>query len=277
MDASVIIPAFQHGQYLRQALESILAQQTSYRYEILICDDASTDGTDNMFNNLFIELGSPTHVTYRRNTCNLGMMGNLRQAFEWASGRYIFFCEGDDYWISTDKLQRQCQLLDERPDIMLSMHEGEVLWPDGSNTLATGLDHNKEMTIPELVADPSVTASFAYRKELTDPFPCWFNDLLAFDRALKITAADKGIVHFSTELKSAYRKHPGGYWTGKSHRNMILSSCINLKMIDKGTGRRHSQVLRSRIQSRMNGLRKQLNVIDRIKLEIEWRWRTLIL
>jgi glycosyltransferase involved in cell wall biosynthesis len=275
MDASVIIPAFQHAAYIRQALESVLAQQTSYRYEVLICDDASTDGTDSIMSNLLHQLDHPKHVTYRRNDRNLGMMGNLRQAFEWASGRYLFFCEGDDYWMSTDKIHRQVQLLDDRPDIMLSMHEGEVLWPDGSKTLATGFDHDKVMSVPELVADPSVTASFAYRKELTAPMPCWFDHLLAFDRALKITAADRGVVHFSSELKSAYRKHPGGYWTGKSHRNMILSSCINLKMIDRGTKGRHSQALRYRIQSRMNGLRKQLTPVDRIRLEMEWLWKTL--
>lgn len=273
MDASVIIPAYQHAAFIRQSVESVLSQQTTFQFEVLIVDDASTDGTKEIIHDLLLKYQGKVKLHYIQNEYNLGMMANLRNAFRLTKGRYIFMCEGDDYWTSNDKLDYQCHLLDERPELQLSMHEGNVLWPDDKFTLATGILECCDLTATNLIADQTVTGSFAFRRSLIDPYPDWFDKLLAFDRALKIYAADRGVVHFSNRVMSVYRKHPGGYWTGKNNRNMILSSCLNLHLIDKSLNYRYTDAIQERITSRLKGLTSYMDISEKIVLHLEWIYR----
>lgn len=272
MDATVIIPAYKFEPYISQAIQSVLVQKTTYQFEVLICDDASPDNTKDVVQDLLTRMNAPAHVKYIRHEQNMGMMGNLRNAFVNAKGKYIFICEGDDYWTSIDKLDLQCKLLDEYPDIILSMHNGHILLENGQITEASVIDIEKTQNIADLIDDNTPTASMAFRRELIDPYPDWFDKLLAFDRAIKIVASDRGKVHYSPEKMCVYRKHKDGYWTGRSFQNMFLTSCLNLSRINKGTRGKHSEILQAGIQKRIRFLTMNMSKKEKWAIHITWWW-----
>ena len=111
---SVSCITFNHAGYIRQALDSFLMQKTDFAYEILIHDDASTDGTIDIikeYEERYPDIIRPvleTENQYSKGISNISGVFN----FPRARGRYIAMCEGDDYWSDPYKLQKQFDLME---------------------------------------------------------------------------------------------------------------------------------------------------------------------
>ncbi len=119
---SVIVVTYQHANYIQQCLDGILMQKTDFSFEILLGEDASTDGTRDIcieyakkyLDKIRLFLHSRENVFYSNGqpTGRFNMLYNLSKA----KGRYVAFCEGDDYWIDPFKLQKQVDYLEANPD-----------------------------------------------------------------------------------------------------------------------------------------------------------------
>ena len=123
---------FNHGKYLRQALDGFLFQKISGNLEILIHDDASTDDTIEILQEyagkypdvftLFLE---------KENQYGKGRSYFL-ELFRKARGQYIAICEGDDFWSDPDKLSKQIKILEEHPECIGCCHNEVVINEDGT-------------------------------------------------------------------------------------------------------------------------------------------------
>ena len=102
---SVIVLTYNHEKYICQALDSILMQKTNFTYEILVGDDASTDRTPNILQDY--QLNYPNIFRLFLRKTNQGPTGNAYPLFFEARGKYIATCEGDDFWCTAEKLQKQ--------------------------------------------------------------------------------------------------------------------------------------------------------------------------
>lgn len=111
---SVIMLTHNQKRFVRQAIESVLMQEADFKYELLVCDDASTDGTKEIIAEY--AAAYPEVVRFHINDQNVGASQNAYGALMASAGRYLAFCEGDDYWIRKDKLQRQVLFLEEHPE-----------------------------------------------------------------------------------------------------------------------------------------------------------------
>ena len=112
---SVLMLAYNHERYLAEAIESIVAQQCDFPFELVVGEDASTDGTLQValnYQKLYPEIIRVVH-----STSNVGMNANGLRVFECSRGRYIAFCEGDDFWCALDKLAQQVRAIEETPEI----------------------------------------------------------------------------------------------------------------------------------------------------------------
>lgn len=114
---SVMILTYNHEKYIRQAVESILMQECSYSYEIVICDDCSTDNTRNICTKLQKE--HPDKIRLIFNESNKGLIRNYFETMQECRGKYIADCSGDDYWLTSSKLQKEADVLENRNDIVL--------------------------------------------------------------------------------------------------------------------------------------------------------------
>lgn len=129
---SVCVPAFQHEDYIGECLESILAQKTAFPFEILIGEDASTDGTREIAKTfadkypgkirLFLRKEEEKAIMYGRRAGRFNHLGLYRDA----KGKYICICDGDDYWIDPYKLQKQVDIMEKNKDCSICLTNTEI-------------------------------------------------------------------------------------------------------------------------------------------------------
>lgn len=110
---SVLMLAYNHAPYLAEAIESVLKQETEFPFELLIGEDCSTDETRSIA--LSYQRQRPDVVSVITSPTNVGMHENHRRLVRASRGRYIAYCEGDDFWNVADKLARQVEYLERLP------------------------------------------------------------------------------------------------------------------------------------------------------------------
>lgn len=112
---SVVMVTYNHEKYIEQAIESVLMQEGNFEIELLIGNDKSPDNTEKILKKY--ENSSRIKIFNREK--NLGATSNLWDLFRKAKGKYIALLEGDDYWITKDKLQKQIDILEKNENISL--------------------------------------------------------------------------------------------------------------------------------------------------------------
>lgn len=121
---SICCLTYNHEKFIKDALEGFVNQKTSFKYEILIHDDASTDGTVEIikeYEKKYPDLIKP--IYQKENQYSKKIRATLTYQFPRANGKYIAMCEGDDYWIDENKLQKQFDILEKNNDISLCVHD----------------------------------------------------------------------------------------------------------------------------------------------------------
>lgn len=121
---SVHMITYNHAPYIRKAIESVLAQKTNFSFELVIGEDCSTDGT----REIVFEYKDkyPNIIRVITSEHNVGAKANSRRTDQASRGKYIAFCEGDDFWHYTGKLQRQIDYLEDHPECGLVCSDYDV-------------------------------------------------------------------------------------------------------------------------------------------------------
>ena len=114
---SVIVTTYNHEPYLATALDAILAQRCNFGVEIILGEDCSTDGTLRICQEYAEKY--PEKITLIASAENVGWRANYRRCVEAARGKYIAFCDGDDYWCDSTRLAEQVALMEENQKIGL--------------------------------------------------------------------------------------------------------------------------------------------------------------
>lgn len=122
---SVIMLTYNHEKYIAKAIEGVLMQQTDFPVELIVANDCSTDGTEEIVERY--RQKKPGIVKGYYNKKNLGPRYNFIKAFSYADGDYIAMCEGDDYWTDSSKLQKQVDFLQNNSDYILAFHEIKLI------------------------------------------------------------------------------------------------------------------------------------------------------
>lgn len=229
---SVIIPTFNHGKFIAQTLDGILAQKTDFDIEIIIGDDASTD--DNSLIISSYQQRFPKIIKSFLHKKNLGpseprMMGgkhNVAFLFGKARSEYIALCEGDDYWTDELKLQKQVDFLDKNPDYALVHHQMGVVYEDSSPTHSFNPENQRHTSsLTDLLADESWflgTASTVFRNTIRGVFPEWWMQTASGDLGIFILTTQYGKIKYLPETMAAYRKHSGGMTTIHTPENVAF-------------------------------------------------------
>lgn len=110
---SVCMTTYNHEAYIRQAIEGVLAQRTAFGVELVVGEDCSTDATAVVCREYAAKY--PDRVRLLSGERNIGWRANYRRTFEACRGRYVAYCDGDDWWDDPQKLQLQVDLLEADP------------------------------------------------------------------------------------------------------------------------------------------------------------------
>lgn len=160
---SVIVPTYNHGEWLAACLDSIITQKTNFKFEVLVGDDASTDGiTTNILNYYAKRFPHLIKAIFR--PVNIGPDCNIFDLLEQSDGEYISHIDGDDLMLP-DKLQIQSDFLDENHDYTAVGHQMYELTPSGKKRRFK-VPYVGKLTITDLICLGAVFwhSSTMYRK-----------------------------------------------------------------------------------------------------------------
>lgn len=226
---TIVCPTFNHEEYIKQTIESFLSQKTSFKFEILIHDDASTDNTTNIileYAALYPELIKPVIQTVNQHTRGIK---NAEIILPLIKTKYISICEGDDYWTNPYKLQKQVDFLEANPTYSAVFGSTQIL-TDEPQALAWALGHfNAKEDADLLLVDflkekmPAHVSSILFRKDVLSPsFIKNIKDIVPGDRYLAAGCFLKGKVRCLAQPFSVYRRHAGGISQTAEHSEVGL-------------------------------------------------------
>lgn len=136
---SICVITYNHVNYISKCLQSLVEQKTTYDFEIIVSDDNSTDGADQIIKSFAKKY---PHIIFPIfNSINLGPERNYYNAHCLARGEYIAYLDGDDYALP-GKLEIQANFLDMNQDCSMVFHECATL--DINNHLTHNLIANKK-------------------------------------------------------------------------------------------------------------------------------------
>ena len=251
---SILVITYNQEHLISQAINSILSQEVNFAYEIVIGEDASTDRT----REIVVELGSqypdkirvllrdPEEADRDRRIGLAGKINYLTTLRE-CRGEYIAHLDGDDYFTSPHKLQRQVDFLDAHPECAICFHNVAAIYENGNagpETLCS--PEQKPITdIEELLWGNFIPAcSIMFRREPLLEIPDWFLTVKMGDWPLNILKAQQGKIGYIDEVMAAYRVHAAGVWTLRKRSHQILTSIRVLDNIDRDSAFKYHATIR---------------------------------
>ena len=249
---SVCMTTYNHAPYLAQAIESVLAQQTTFDVELVLGEDCSTDETRAVCERYVAKY--PDRVRLITSPTNVGWRVNYRRTFEACRGKYVAYCDGDDWWCDPQKLQTQVDLMEADPACGMC-YTGADEYHQTSGQLKPDPDRHytrfEEMllgiSVPNcttLARRDLIAAYYAdirpeeHPEWLTDDWPMW----LWFAIRSRIRHIDRiTAIHRRVEGSVS---HAGSYRNRIAFRNSVMG--ISLWFDERYTASRH----RFRIQRR---------------------------
>lgn len=124
MMVSIFCTVYNHEKYIRKCLDGFVMQKTSFKYEVLVHDDASTDSTAKIIKEYEVKYPDIIKAIYQtENQYSKGVRIAREILMPMAKGKYVAICEGDDYWCSVNKLQKQVELMENNPSSVFSVHK----------------------------------------------------------------------------------------------------------------------------------------------------------
>lgn len=228
---SICIITYNHGKFIRQCLEGVMMQQTTFPFEVVIGEDCSTDNTKEIIQEFADRFPLAIKPIFQ-----LANVGGARNGYEFCyprlSGKYIAICEGDDYWTDPHKLQKQVTFLEENPDHAFCFHKvAQVNEHDqllevvqcSHETVSYQADEIFHISIP--------TLAVVFRKYF-DAIPDEMYQVASGDTFLFGLLARHGGAADLGFLGAHYRTHPGGIFSSQK----LLSryrQCIHTRKVMK--------------------------------------------
>lgn len=248
---SVICITYNHENYIRDSLNGFVSQKTNFRYEVLVHDDASTDGTQQIimeFAEKYPDLIVP--IFEKENQYSQGKMVLDDLIGPYVKGKYIALCEGDDYWCDSGKLQKQVDFMESHDDYVACVHNTRVLDMDkGKEYIKYDTEKDKDITLQDVVsggAGAYHTSSLLMRKEyMIVPEKYRVADI--GDYPTSIYLALSGKIYYFKDVMSVYRFNAPGSWTKSQTRGSkihLYNDIIDLlKLVDEDTNYEHKELL----------------------------------
>ena len=241
---SVCLITYRHARFIRECVESALAQVAEFSFEIVIGEDESDDGTREICQELAAAHPDRIRLLLNRRADVVQVDGrprgtrNLVSAVAAARGEFVALCEGDDYWTDPTKLARQVAYLRANTDCVGCFHEASLVDHEGRElqaeffkpqVAATQEKYDRRDCLSHLLSKYA-TCSLMFRRSAFAHPPAWYlkrSSDFFFD--LVITA--QGKLGFMDRRMAAYRRHAGGVWSGQSRVMQFLELITRFRML----------------------------------------------
>lgn len=214
---SVIVLTYNHEKYIEQTLDSVFSQKTSFEYEVLVGDDASSDNTCSLLKRYAL-MHPQIKLTLRDK--NVGANYNAFDLLTRSVGKYVAVLDGDDYWCDDTKTELQVQYLEKNPDVVACTCKTKVVDEDGNEIPLRQIEwvkHKDVFTLDDFDGFhlPGQTSSIIKRNFFTDGVHdmsiIYKNHSFLGDRFSALIYLCEGNFVCINSVMSAYRIHDQGY------------------------------------------------------------------
>ena len=208
---------YNHEPYIRQCLEGFVIQKTSFRFEAIVHDDASTDGTATIIREYaerYPDIIKPIYETENQYSKHDGSIRRIMDAH--THGKYVAICEGDEYWTDPYKLQKQVDFLESHPDYVMCSHrfdqyyEEECRFEKEQDESFQGADYD----LKNLIGGKWLTQTLTvlYRRSALD-LQHYESYGMSMDIILFYALLKEGKGYCFPDVMGVYRYHKGGVWS----------------------------------------------------------------
>lgn len=275
ISVSVFCVAYNHKKYIREALKGILMQRTNFKFEVLVHDDASTDGTAEVIREYaakYPEIIKPIYQT--ENQHSKGVRVSIDILRPRAEGKYFAFCEGDDRWTDPYKLQKQFDFMEQQPEYSLCLHRTVKHWctPGGEDSIGPEQTVDRDYSMSEIMSRKLFFAwtSVLIRGDLFRNMPACFDTKTCGDIPCYIYASIVGKVHCLQNVMAVYNyRHEGSFTNNffKDHQKKIAHNrdiIDMLRRVDEYYRYQYTDELAQAIRYHEYHLYKHTGEVDKI-------------
>ena len=247
MKVSVVVCTYNHERFIDQALASVLGQTTSFGFEVIVSEDCSTDATRDIVSRWRDE--HPDRIRVLLSERNVRSNEVVARGFRAATGEYVALLDGDDYWTSPQKLQRQADFLDEHPKCALCFHDAEVVDDAGRSIDGrrwTPANQKAYSTLEDIwFGNFIATCATMFRRSALPDIPSWYADFFPItDWPLYILSAEHGEIGYLPEVMAAYRLHERGLYSPLSAAEKLRATDRFYRCMNERTAYRHDAIAR---------------------------------
>jgi len=225
---SIITLVYNHAPFIRQCIESILMQKTTFPFELLIHDDASTDGSADIIREYEAHYPNILKPVYQKeNQRSQGKSILTKHVYPKIKGKYVAMCDGDDYWIDPLKLQKQVDFLESHLDYSicggqyydLVDEKNEIFKNIGMLRNMKNYPQGRTITLDKIFDDYILwLLTVCFKKEVIDEM---MKIEVGRDDVIYAVALEMGKGFVFPDYFGVYRLHKGGIWTGTSYQKRM--------------------------------------------------------
>lgn len=221
---TIVINFYNHAKYVKNTIDSLLSQKTSFKFTILIHDDCSNDGTTDLLKHYYslfpdkIELICQSENQYKK-----GVNVWAKYQLPLVKTKYVALCDGDDYWVDSNKLQKQVDFLEKNQDFVICYHRVYTINErmQMSEEELNYLNKPHIYTIEDLANGNFMhTPSVVFRN--IQNLPKWYSEIKVGDYPLFMLAAATGKIYYMPDFMAVYRVHSGGIWSSINQKNRLV-------------------------------------------------------
>lgn len=265
---NVILITYNQEKYIEQALHSILMQETTFAFDIIVADDCSTDATLNIIRQYANE--SNIKFIFLPNNENLGYIKNYQRAFAACESDYITIMEGDDFWNSPHHIQNHIAFLDNHSECSMCFNRHIRLFEDQYREEIpewTGENNYQYFTTEQMIQGNKIgnLSCCTFRSELIKKLDPHLFDLTFADWLLGMIMGQYGYLGYLEQVTSTYRIHDNGQWSRMSETEQTLKMISQLKLYDKILGYKYTRLFARKIKSLEICLYGNRDLKDKIK------------
>ncbi|MFZ4263627.1 glycosyltransferase family 2 protein [Sphingobacterium sp. HJSM2_6] len=236
---SICCITYNHEKYIAQAIEGYLMQQTTFKFEIIIGEDCSTDNTRKIVDEYVLKY--PDKIKLITSESNVGVHKNSLRVNKEVRGKYLTQCDGDDYWTDPLKLQKQVDFLEQNPEYVICCHYTKRIKEDNEIYYMNLNPKPIIYSFEDILFDndfETVLNSLLFRNipKVKEVYAAdWYFDFNAPDRLFKLylTFTTGKKIYVLPEIMCCYRQHKGGIWSTLKVKGIKQKTLDDLNLILK--------------------------------------------
>jgi CDP-glycerol glycerophosphotransferase (TagB/SpsB family) len=242
VNVQIICVTYNQINFIKDALDSFLMQKTNFKFQILVGDDCSSDGSSEIISQYALKY--PKIINHIRRNKKLGYQANFMDLCENITAKYVAICDGNDYWTDENKLQIQFDYMEKNQDVNICAHFGNKLVNSNNSihsiyskqkkdfSVPYKLPLNKKLTIEDLAQEkPQVSSLFIRWKRMV--FPSWAKTgSKDGDQSVIYLQIGNGFAYIMNKPMSVYREISSGVFSNNKTIDIFFEKLkTNLELL----------------------------------------------